>query len=110
MKPNDYRQEFEDFKVSLRDSCSLFYPDYNLRIVRTDASEFVVGGILLQDYMTDNGEKQEQTIALCSQKFSDAATRWSTIEQEAYGIFFSAQIIREARASTSRLTIATSDG
>ena len=82
---HDYKQEFEDFKVALRDSCSLFYPDYILRfIVRPDASEFGVGGILLQECVTDTGQKQEQTIALCSQKFSDAATRWSTI-----GIFFS---------------------
>ena len=77
---HEYKQEFEDFKVALRDSCSLFYPDYNLRfIVRTDASEFGVGDTLLQEYVTDTGQKQEQTIALCSQKFSDAATRWSTI-------------------------------
>ena len=89
---HNYRMEFEDFKAALRDSCSLFYPDYNLKfIVRTDASECGVGGMLLQVLETDSGEKQEQTIALCSQKFSPAATRWSTIEQEAYGIFFSVQ-------------------
>ena len=42
---HNYRKEFEDFKEALRDSCSLFYPDYNLRfIVRT---EFGVGGILI---------------------------------------------------------------
>ena len=89
---HNYRMEFEDFKAALRDSCSLFYPDYNLKfIVRTDASECGVGGMLLQVLETDSGEEQEQTIALCSQKFSPAATRWSTIEQEAYGIFFSVQ-------------------
>ena len=88
----DNRQEFEDFKTALRDSCSLFYPDYNAKfILRTDASEYGVGGILLQEHVTESGVKQEQTIALCSQKFSDPATRWSTIEQEAYGIFFSVQ-------------------
>ena len=59
--------------------------------MRTDASEFGVGGKLLQVLTTESGEKQEQTIALCSQKFSSAAKRWSTIEQEAYGIFFSVQ-------------------
>ena len=89
---HDYRQEFEDFKAALRDSCALFYPDYRLQfIVRTDASEFGVGGILLQVVNPDTAERQEQVIAMCSQKFSDAATRWSTIEQEAYGIYLSVQ-------------------
>ncbi len=31
---------------------------------------------------------QEQVIAVLSHKFSGAATRWPTIEQEAYAIFF----------------------
>ena len=59
--------------------------------MRTNASKFGVGGILLQVFTTNSGEKQEQTIALCSQKYSSEAKRWSTIEQEANEIFFSVQ-------------------
>ena len=89
---HDYRKEFEDFKAALQDSCALFYPDYTKQfIVRTDASEYGVGGILLQVVKLENGNKQKQVIALCSQKFSDPATRWATIEQEGYGIFYSVQ-------------------
>ena len=51
-------------------------------ILRPDASKEGVGAVLLQ--VVDG---VEQPIIYISQKFSDAATRWSTIEQEAYGIY-----------------------
>jgi hypothetical protein len=56
-------------------------------LLRTDASEFGVGGVLLQVFVHPDGTTEEQVIVMCSKKFSDAATRWCTIEQEAYGIF-----------------------
>jgi hypothetical protein len=52
--------------------------------VRTDASEIGVGGVLLQI----NDKQEEQIIALISKKFSEQAQKWSTIEQEAYGIYY----------------------
>ena len=51
------------FKIAAPRYFSLFYPDYNPKsILRTDASEFGVGGILRQVNETETGEKQH----LCS--------------------------------------------
>lgn len=51
-------------------------------VVRTDASTLGCGGVLLQ-----RKGNLERVIAYFGHKFSDQATRWSTIEQEAYSIF-----------------------
>lgn len=88
---HDYEQEFAHFVQGLQEACDLFYPDYNLDwILRTDASELGVGAVLLQKHISTTGEETLQPIAFVSKKFSDAATRWSTIEQEAYGIYYAA--------------------
>ncbi len=86
----DYRAIYEQFKQELQKATAIFYPDYELDwILRTDASLHGVGAVLLQvTKPIDNSAPQYQPICLSSQKFSDAATRWSTIEQEAYGIYF----------------------
>ena len=87
----DYRKEVEDFKLALQNSCSLFYPNYELEwTLRTDASDFGVAGILFQTVPPEaETPAQHQTIALCSQKLSAQAQRWCTIEKEGYGIFYS---------------------
>jgi hypothetical protein len=86
----NYRLIFEQVKLGLQDATAVFYPDYNLEwILRTDASQYGVGAVLLQVYYADeNSPPQYQPLGFASQKFSSQATRWSTIEQEAYGIYF----------------------
>lgn len=85
----DYRALFERFKDAIVRACSLFYPDYNLDwIVRSDASEIGVGAVLLQVLVGESGATTQQPIAFSSKKFSEQAGRWSTYEQEAYGIFY----------------------
>lgn len=80
----DYRAEYDKMKQVLAESFTLFYPDYSLQwILRVDASQMGVGGVLLQD--KDN---VLQPIMFVSRKFSDQAARWSTIEQEAYAIYY----------------------
>ncbi len=80
----DYRKEFNNFKQVVANSFHLFYPDYNLPwTLRVDASQLGVGGVLLQE---KDGVKQP--IMCISSKFSDPATRWSTIEQEAYAMYY----------------------
>jgi putative transposase len=77
--------------VKLQDACSIFYPDYELDwILRTDASTVGVSAALFQLKPTTDGFEW-QPIGLASHKFSDAATRWTTIEQEAYGCYFGIQ-------------------
>jgi len=87
----DYRSIFEQVKDALQDATSIFYPNYNLLwLLRTDASQLGVGAVLLQLFETPDapGEIQYQPLGFASQKFSTQATNWSTIEQEAYGIYF----------------------
>jgi len=67
-------------------------PNYNLAwILRTDASTIGCGAVLLQQNPHDHADFPDALvpIATCAHKFSGAATRWSTIEQEAYAIFWS---------------------
>jgi hypothetical protein len=52
-----------------------------------------VGAVLLQRKITEGKPDIMQPIAFVAKKFSDAATRWSTIEQEAYGIFYSVKTL-----------------
>lgn len=87
----DYRLIFEQVKDALQDATSIFYPNYNLVwLLRTDASQLGVGAVLLQLFEPpdSSGEIQYQPLGFASQKFSAQATNWSTIEQEAYGIYF----------------------
>jgi hypothetical protein len=88
---HDYRSEYRAFIKGLQNACELFYPDYSLDwILRTDASELGVGAVLLQRKTSAEGNKEDvmQPIAFVAKKFSDTAKKWSTIEQEAYGIFY----------------------
>jgi hypothetical protein len=81
----DYQSYYQKLLNAIQNSAALYYPDYTLEwILRTDASIFGVGAVLLQ--LTPTNELQP--IGFASQKFSPAATRWSTIEQESYGIYF----------------------
>lgn len=86
---HDYLAEFNAFIKGLQDASEVFYADYSLDwILRTDASEIGVGAVLLQVKKLEDGKVQFQPISFVSKKFSDPATRWSTIEQEAYGIYY----------------------
>jgi hypothetical protein len=91
---HDYRKEFVAFIKGLQDACELFYPDYDLDwILRTDASELGVGAVLLQRKIQEDTTEVLQPIAFVAKKFSDAAKKWSTIEQEAYGIFYAVRTL-----------------
>ena len=89
---NDYVAHFNTLKKALQASGSLFFPNYEYDwILRTDASSVGVGAVLIQiKPATSDGSisAEEQPISFATKKFSDAATRWSTIEQEAYAIYF----------------------
>ena len=71
----DYESYYKKLIAALQNSAALFYPDYSLEwILRTDASIFGVGAVLLQ--VRDG---VHEPIGFASQKFSDPATRWTTI-------------------------------
>ena len=85
---HDYRAQFHNFKETLQKACALYYPDYSLQwILRTDASDYGVGAVLIQLYVPDDGPAQYQPIAFYSKKFSAQAMKWTTIEKEGYIIF-----------------------
>ena len=86
----DYRKEFNDYKTALQSACAIYYPDYSLDwVIRTDASEYGMGGVLIQKAYDKLLQRiVEQIIALVSHKFSGAALRWDTIEKEAFAIYY----------------------
>lgn len=91
----DYHQVFRELKAALMVATKLHYPDYNLTwIVRADASQVGVGAVLLMLRLNDDATEDLIPIAYSSEKFSDQATRWTTIEQEAYALYFALNAFR----------------
>ena len=84
----DYIAAFKTFKQALNDSQKLAFPDFDKRwVLRTDASLLGIGGVLLQEEIVD-GNPHLRPIFFVSKKFSESAQKWSTIQQEAYGIYY----------------------
>ncbi len=100
-----YQEAFFKLKDHLRDAQALYHPDFSAPwVLRTDASTHAVGAVLLQllpsteaDSNSNSNSGQKSTnsstskwhpISYVSKKFSDAATRWSTIEQEAFAMYY----------------------
>eukprot|EP00762_Andalucia_godoyi_P005049 ANDGO_01498.mRNA.1 Retrovirus-related Pol polyprotein from transposon 412 len=76
---------FENLKAAIASAPLLHHLDYSQEIVlRTDASTVGIGGMLLQ--RTPDG--QERPVWFLSRKFTPTESKWSTIEQEAYAIFY----------------------
>lgn len=75
--------EFEDIRQAIQSAPMLHHIDYSLPIVlRTDASNTGIGATLLN---IDDGV--DKPICFLSKKLSGPASRWSTIDQEAFAIF-----------------------
>ena len=86
----DYEAKFQEFIEAIKTACTLFFPDYEkVWILRTDASLRGVAAVLYQVEIDNDGKITSiEPIGVVSQKFSDQASNWDTIEQEAYGIYF----------------------
>ncbi len=77
-------RSFEAIKQAIVEAPLLHHLDYSMPIiVRTDASLVGVGGMILQ--VVDGVERP---VAYASRAFSPVEARWSTIEQEAFGVVF----------------------
>ena len=60
------------------------YPDpLKCHIVYTDASDYACGAQLSQEH---NGK--ELSVGFPSHTFADTQQKWSTMEQEAYGVYY----------------------
>ena len=78
------QQAFDSLKTAIQNAPMLHHLDYSRPIIlQTDASAAGIGGVLLQR----DGNK-EQPVCFVSKAFSEAEAKWSTIEQEAFGIFY----------------------
>lgn len=76
---------FQTLKKAACNCQLLSHLDYDRPIIlRTDASTLGVGGVLFQ--MGEEG--RERPIAFVSKAFNETEQRWSTIEQEAFAIFY----------------------
>lgn len=82
----EQQRAFELLKQACCDAPVLSFIDPTKTLVlQTDASNVGVGAILLQ--RSDN--KIDMPICYLSKAFNDVEQRWSTVEQEAYAIFYS---------------------
>ncbi len=77
-------QCFRDVQESVGNCPKLFYVDLRLPIyVRTDASDYGIGGYI---YQLD--QQQELPIRFIIKALHKAQLNWSTFEKEAYAIFY----------------------
>ena len=83
-----HARAFEYLKESLTKIPFLAFPDASKPyVLYCDASDLCIGACLTQQ--TDEGE--EVPVYFISHKLSDTQKRWSTIEKEAYAIFYAVQ-------------------
>jgi len=88
----DYEQDFQHMKDCLNNAQFLYFPNYEWKwILRTDASNFGVGAVLLQE---DPQTNLLQPIHHFSQKFSKAAKNWDTIKQECFAIYAAVKALK----------------
>lgn len=81
----NYEEIFNNFKGDIKHSFTLNHPDFTLPwFLYVDASDLAVGGVLVQ---IAEGSIQ-QVVAFVSKKLSATAQRWSTIEKEAFAMFY----------------------
>ena len=79
-----HHEAFLHLKESITQAPMLHYPDSNKRyIVYTDASDDTCGAQLSQEH-----DGTEFPIAFHSHTFLDTQRKWSTTEQEAYGVYY----------------------
>ena len=73
----DYEGLFSKFKDALKNASALYFSDYDLPwFIRCDASQYAVGMVLYQVWISPSGEKVNQPIAFASKRFSKPATNW----------------------------------
>lgn len=88
----EQQEAFARLKAAIADAKVLTFPENTGKLIlRTDASEQGIGAVLVQQY--DDG-RPEQPITFLSKAFSDVERRWSTYEQECFGIVYSVHQLR----------------
>jgi len=84
-----HQEAFELLRKAVIEAPLLYHVDYNLPLIlRTDASQYAVGGILVQPV-----DGVERLICCLSKTLSGTACRWSTRDQEAYAIYYCIMVL-----------------
>ena len=79
---------YEATKKAVHECPKLFFlDDVSPIFLHTDASQYGMGAYLFQ-IRTEGGVKREIPIRFLSKSFDDRMSRWSTIQQEGYAIFY----------------------
>uniref|UniRef100_A0A0N5C479 RNA-directed DNA polymerase n=1 Tax=Strongyloides papillosus TaxID=174720 RepID=A0A0N5C479_STREA len=78
---------FNSLKTKLKEAPILAPPDINRSFaIHTDASEYAVGGVLLQE---DQQDKRLRLVACVSRTLNSIEKRWQIVEKEALALVFS---------------------
>lgn len=87
---DEAQQAFEALKAAMLEAPVLAHINYSLPLVlRTDASNHGVGGVLLQ--VVDG---VEHPVSYVSKAFTPVEARWATIEQECFAVVFSIEALQ----------------
>ena len=79
---NEQQAAFEHLKRAFTSDPVLYHPDPNRRfIIETDASDYAMGGVLLQDF-----EDGEHPLAYFSKKFSPAELNYDVYNKELFAV------------------------
>ncbi|GKT14016.1 DDE-type integrase/transposase/recombinase, partial [Aduncisulcus paluster] len=90
--PENGHHTFEEIKRELVKGPVLHHVDYSLPfLLRTDASGYGVGGVLLQI----DHEGRERTVRYIAKTFTEAERKWSTNEKECYAIRYCLEKIKD---------------
>ena len=82
------KASFAKTKEMINACPKLYFINYTAKIILcTDASDYAFGAYLFQ-MVTEGTSTIEQPIRFMSKSFTGAQIRWSTIEKEAYAIYF----------------------
>jgi len=80
---------FEKLKALVNNCPKLYFIDYNLPVILyTDASDYAHGVYLCQIRSLPDGTSIEEPIRFLEGTFQGPQVRWSTIEKEAYAIYW----------------------
>jgi hypothetical protein len=87
---------FDKLKRLVNHCPKLYFIDTSLKVILyTDASDYAHGAYLCQVRPGPDGTNLEEPIRFLSGTFSGAQTRWSTIEKEAYAIYWALKKLDE---------------
>ena len=98
----EYQTHFERFKQAFLKSIALFFPDYSLDwVLRTDASQGAVGGVLYQQTLGSDGAMKPRFSA----SLGEIVSHSSEVGHLQEGVLWDRQFSQEMRVVPQRQTV-----